>query len=170
MDKPLKNASIELLVYTILFAACMLFMPWAYFYYEGEGEEFMITEPQRFYDSILIVLFPVVFAALLCAFYSGSKALLITLVSLIGLFLMIAFLFIMVGFGWWGVSPFHPDLAYGFGVSQLIFFVVIVRVLIMREKLDMNSINSKVRLICAILAIAIPALIILTLVVLPEFL
>ena len=74
MERTLRKISMELLVYTILFMVCLLVMPWAYFYFEGEGEEFMITEAQRFYDSILIVLFPVVFTALLCAFYSGSKA------------------------------------------------------------------------------------------------
>ena len=52
---------------------------------------------------------------------TGTKAWIALITIIVIIFTLLTFLFIQLGFAWWGASPFHPDFQEGYWLSQLLF-------------------------------------------------
>ena len=117
---------IEFFAYTVLFILVFLFFPVCNFYYLGRHEE-MITKPQYFIDFKPAYTFPLYLSLVLISFLSLKKKIIRRMNFLVLLLILLTYVFISMGFVWWGASPFHPDFQAGYWLSQLILLVVIIR-------------------------------------------
>jgi hypothetical protein len=64
--------------------------------------------------------------------------------------------YIILGFTWWGASPFHPDLQAGYWLSQLFLLVTVARTSFYRKQLDDISFRPRLRWTFTLLAKVIP--------------
>jgi hypothetical protein len=152
-----KNTLIEFLIYSILFTLSLSLFPICNFYYLGDNET-MLTKPQYFFDFGVSYVFPLFFLMVILAFLSLKKALVITINIIVIIFTLLTFLFIQLGFAWWGASPFHPDFQAGYWLSQLLILIVIIRTFTLIKRFPEFNLNRKTTIMFSILSISIPLL------------
>lgn len=160
INKKTKITLIEFLIYSILFILSLSLFPICNFYYLGDNE-IMLTKPQYFFDFGISYVFPLFFTMVILAFFSLKKALVITVNIIVIIFTLLTFLFILMGFGWWGASPFHPDFQAGYWLSQLLILTVIIRTFTLIKCIAELNLNQKIKITFSILSISIPLLFIL---------
>ncbi len=116
---------IELAIISVFFAISFLF-PMCTFFYLGKGEE-MIEKPQYAKTfQVVLVYFPY-YLMVLFALLLKRKVILIIITILVAILTLTTIFLILLGFGWWGASPFHPKLSFGFLLINLLLLVLIVR-------------------------------------------
>lgn len=150
-----KSTLKELAVYSILFVVSLSLFPIYNEYYMDENEG-MLTKPQYFFDFGISYIFPLNFAMVLIGFLSLKRALVITINILVIILTLLTFLFIQMGFAWWGASPFHPDFQAGYWLSQLLTFVLIFRTFKLVKHIPELNLTRMTTLIFKVLAISIP--------------
>lgn len=120
-----KSLLIELAVLSILFGLSFLF-PMCTFYYLGEQES-IIEKPQYANSFQIAGLFVPYFLMVLLALLSAKKVILRIVNILVLLSAALTYFLIILGFNWWGASPFHPDLNIGFLLINLFLLILIIR-------------------------------------------
>lgn len=156
-NKKTKSILLELLVYTILFALSLSLFPICNYYYLDD-KEMILTKPQYFFDFPISYVFPLFYAMVLLGFLSLKRGLVITVNIVVIIFTLLTFLFILLGFAWWGGSPFHPSFQAGYWLSHLMLIVLILRTFRLIKKLNELNLNRKLTMTFSILAISIPLL------------
>lgn len=157
INKKSKNTLIEFLIYSALFTLSLSLFPICNFYYLGDNE-MMLTKPQYFFDFGVSYVFPLFFSMVILAFLSLKKALVIIINIIVIIFTLLTFLFIQLGFAWWGASPFHPDFQAGYWLSQLLILIVVIRTFTLIKSFPEFNLNRKSTMIFSILSISIPLL------------
>jgi len=125
------------------------------FYYLGEGDS-MIMRPQYITEFRMAYLFPLYYLMVLIGFLTLRKGFLITINILVIILSILTLFIIQLGFAWWGVSPFHPDLSFGYWLSHLILLIVVIRTFTLTSKLKEIELNKKITLLFSYLTIIIP--------------
>lgn len=157
INKKSKNTLIEFLIYSILFTLSLSIFPICNFYYLGDNDT-MLTKPQYFFDFGISYVFPLFLSMVILAFLSLKKALVITINIIVIILTLLTFLFIQLGFAWWGASPFHPDLQAGYWLSQLFILIIIIRTFTLIKSFPEFNFNRKATMMFSVLSISIPVL------------
>lgn len=146
---------IEFFAYTLLFILVFVFFPVCHFYYLGRHEE-MITKPQYFIDFKPAYTFPLYLSLVLISFLSLKRKIIRRMNFLVLLLMLLTYIFISMGFVWWGASPFHPDFQAGYWLSQLILLVVIIRSYTLINQLPDLQLNPMIIRVFSFLSWFIP--------------
>jgi hypothetical protein len=155
MNRKTSIILLELLAYTLLFILSLTFFPVCNFYYLGLHEE-MITKPQYFIDFKVAYTFPLYLFLVLISFLSLKKRIIRRMNFLVLLLILFTYIFISMGFVWWGASPFHPDFQAGYWLSQLLLLVVIIRSYTLIKQLPDLKLNPRISRIFSFLSWFIP--------------
>ena len=155
MNRKTSILLIEFFAYTLLFILSLTFFPMCNFYYL-EKNEAMLTKPQYFFDFKIAFLFPLYQMLVLIGFFSLKKVVIFRMNYFVLLCMFLSYVYINLGFNWWGASPFHPDFLAGFWLSQLFLLMTITRTSFYMKQLDDISFHPKLRLTFTLLAKGIP--------------
>ncbi len=155
MNKKTRLILIEFLAYSFLFALTFILFPVCNFYYLGQHEE-MITKPQYFIDFKPAYTFPLYLTLVLISFFSLKKRIIRRMNFLVLLLMLLTYVFISMGFVWWGASPFHPDFQTGYWLSQLVLLVVIIRSYTLINQLPDLQLNPMIIRVFSFLSWFIP--------------
>lgn len=155
MNRKTSIILIELFAYTLLFILSLTFFPMCNFYFL-EKNEVMLTKPQYFFDFKIAFLFPLYQMLVLIGFFSLKKVVIFRMNYFVLLCMFLSYVYINLGFNWWGASPFHPDFQAGYWLSQLFLLMTITRTSFYMKQLDDISFHPKLRLIFTLLAKGIP--------------
>jgi hypothetical protein len=116
----------------------------------------MLTKPQYFIDFKVAYTFPIYLFLVLISFLSLKKRIIRRMNFLVLLLILLTYIFISMGFVWWGASPFHPDFQAGYWLSQLFLLVTVARTSFYMKQLDDISFHPKLRWTFTLLAKGIP--------------
>lgn len=92
----------------------------------------------------------------IAGFLSLRKTLIIVINSSVFVLQLLTYLFISLGFAWWGASPFHPDFQLGYWFSQIITLVLIFRTSYLIIHLSELHFNRNLTRLFSLLAVLIP--------------
>lgn len=154
MNRRTTYVLVELLVHTTLFVLSLLCFPICNYYFEDAED--IVTEPQYVFDFDIGFVFPVYFAIAILGFLSLRKALIIVINSCVFVVQLLTFLFISLGFAWWGASPIHPDFQLGYWISQFITLLLISRTSYLIIHLSKLRFNRNLSRLFSILAVISP--------------
>jgi hypothetical protein len=148
-----KSLLIELAVLSTLFGLSFLF-PMCTFYYLG-GDESVIEKPQYANSFQVSELFIVYFLMVLLALLSAKKVILHIVNIVVLLSAVLTYFLVILSFGWWGASPFHPDLNIGFSLINLFLLILIIRSYMWTGKLQ-NLNRSIATKILTVFSVVVP--------------
>ncbi len=154
MNKRTTYVLVELLVYTTLFVLSLLCFPICNYYFEDTED--ILTKPQYVFDLGAGFVFPLYFAMAIVGFLSLKKTLIIVINSSVFVLQLLTYLFISLGFAWWGASPFHPDFQLGYWISQLITLLLISRTSYLIIHLSELHLNRNLTRLFSLLAVISP--------------
>lgn len=161
--KSLKN---ELTLLSVVFILCFFF-PLCTFYYLGEDEAYITEEPQYLNDFTIGYGYILYYLMLLSAILSKRRTLVIIMNAIAVLLLFLTLFITLLGFNWWGASPYHPKLNLGYLFVNLVLLFLIFRSSTLVKKTQNE--NNKTSNLFAIIAIAIPSGLVLFLILLTNF-
>jgi hypothetical protein len=116
----------------------------------------MLTKPQYFFDFKVAYTFPLYLLLVLSSFLSLKKRIIRRMNFLVLLLMLLTYIFISMGFVWWGASPFHPDFQAGYWLSQLLLLVVIIRSYTLINQLPDLQLNPMIIRVFSFLSWFIP--------------
>jgi hypothetical protein len=155
MNRKTSIILLELSTYTLLFILSLTFFPVCNFYFL-EKNDAMLTKPQYFFDFKIAFLFPLYQILVLIGFFSLKKVVIFRMNYFVLLCMFLSYVYINLGFTWWGASPFHPDFQAGYWLSQLFLLVTVARTSFYMKQLDDISFHPKLRWTFTLLAKGIP--------------
>lgn len=152
-----KKLILEVSIFALLLAISLIF-PICNFYYEGETD--LIIKPQYLWDFELAYVFPVNFVLIALGVLSLKKIALQVMNILVILISLFTYFIMIMGFAWWGASPFHPSFEYGFFLSQLVLLAFLVRSYFWIKHFDQLRVMNKSAKVFVALAIAVPLILV----------
>ena len=147
-------------IFIVIAVFCIAFLfPFCTFYYEGESEAHIIEKPQYINDFGFGYAYAVYMMTTLLALISANKVVLNILNILVLIFLALTYMFLKLGFAWWGASPFHPTFGVAFTLVNITIFYFVFRSFFWIDSVILYSNKTKFKLV---LAISIPLIFIMT--------
>lgn len=129
MENP-KRTNVLKLIKWMLFLGCTLFvisifLPFYTFYYTDYSYPDHGTTIYGF-QSMFTFFFGVYFLLAVLSFLTFNKIVVHILNPLLLVALLLTMALNVYLFGWWGASPYHPDIQFGFYVNTILVFALVV--------------------------------------------
>ena len=154
----LKSILLEFGGYIIILILGVTLLPICNFFYLTESEA-LVIEPRYMNDFPIAYFIPYAFSLIFFAFFSSKKNILVAVNLILFVLSILLFLYIELSFGFWSQSPIHPELSYGYWLSNLALFAFLIRSVMLQPHLNKMELNSKISNIfisVLILSIVIP--------------